>query len=412
MFSLFRLYGSIALRNSIRSIRRSALTVGAIAFGLFCLIIFQGLKEGLRNEMVSSTLSLDTGTLQIHARGYESNLTRLDGIPELERVTAALERSGLHHYSLRLKAPALILAGAGSASVIMAGIIPESEKTITFVSRKIVAGSYLGPKSREKRVILMGQRLAQSLGLGVGDKVKLMAQSSFSKPILTHFTIIGLYQTSLASFDRTHVYVPLKAAQGFLEAAGMISEVAVNSVEKESEHAAEKLSVLLPGGVYQIRSWQQLLPDLQQIIELNDATMDLLIMIVFAIVALGIANTMTTIIFERFREIGTLAALGTTPSGIVVLISLESLGLGCIAAILGGCAGLAACQYLHLYGIDLSAFISNNHYFAAGHQLRADLEAEDFFTALAITLGTALLSGLYPAWKAARLDPVKAIGHT
>jgi len=304
------------------------------------------------------------------------------------------------------------MAGAKSASVIMAGVSPESEKRVTFISRKIVEGRYLDSQRGPERPIVLGQCLAHSFGLRVGDRVELMAQSSSAKPTLAYFTITGLYQTSLASFDRAHIYVPLRVAQDFLEAPGMISEVAVNGDEKVSAQVIDSLKALLPEDLYQIRGWKEILPDLQQIIELNDATMNLLILIVFAIVALGIANTMTTIIFERFREIGTLAALGTTPTGIVALISLESLGLGCIAAVLGGVTGLVVCRYLHIYGIDLSAFISNNHYFAAGHRLRADLGVDDFFGALAITLGTALISGIYPALKAARMDPVKAISHT
>jgi len=409
--NLLRIHLIIALRNIIRSPRRSGLTIGAIAFGLFCLIVFQALKDGLHKEMVSSSLALDTGAVQIHAGGYESNLALTRNIPDLASVKAALARTSLSSYTMRIKAPALILAGVGSSSVLLTGIMPEREQRVSFIARRIVAGAYLKEKDLSSRDIIMGQALADSLGLAIGDQVNLMAQGAFAKPVLGRFTLKGVYRTSLTSFDRFHVYLPLTAAQNFLQAQGVISEIVIRTDENAARHYARTLAGLLPGPTYQVRSWQEVLPDLQQLIELNDATMNLLIIIVFAIVSLGIANTMTTVIFERFREIGTLAAMGATPAGIVGLIGLESLCLGAIAALIGGITGLAACHYFHIYGIDLSHFISDNHYFADGYLLRAELSISDLFGAVAITLGTALLAGIYPACKAAGLEPVKAITH-
>ncbi len=139
--------------------------------------------------------------------------------------------------------------------------------------------------------------------------------------------------------------------------------------------------------------------------------MRLLILIVFAIAALGIANTMTMITFERFRELGILAALGLRPGGIVLLIVLESLCLGLIAAALGSLLGIGVCSWLGRHGLDLTRFTSANQYFAAGHVIRAHLLPADLAAANLLTLATALLAGLYPAWKAARLDPVQAIRH-
>jgi ABC-type lipoprotein release transport system permease subunit len=140
--------------------------------------------------------------------------------------------------------------------------------------------------------------------------------------------------------------------------------------------------------------------------------MRLLILIVFFIVALGITNTMSMAIYERIRELGVLAAIGTTPTRIMGMVVIESCYLGIMASLIGSAAGILACAWLSRYGIDLSSFTSNNQYFASGHVLKAHLTAFDFFAANLTTLATALLAGLYPAWKGARLDPVTAMRHT
>jgi len=401
------LYARIGLRNIRRNVRRSLFTIVAISFGLFCLIVFQALKVGLHQEMVAGTLGLDAGTVQIHAAGFAANLALIQPIDEVEEVRAALAGGKLTHFSERIKSPALVLAGRKSSAIMLSGVLPEKEQTVTFIGSRVVAGSYLADGER----LLLGRTLAESLGVQPGDEVALMAQSLFGRPVTRKFVIGGLYQTDLPSFDRSHAYLPLPAAQHFLDAAAVVTEIALRTDPEQAPGLAAGLQQSLDDKTYQVRPWQQNVPDLVQLIALNEATMRLLIVIVFAIVAMGITNTMTTVIFERFREFGILNALGAGPAGIVSLVILESFFLGLLATGLGSLAGLAACLYLQRYGIDLTPFVSSNQYFAAGHVLRASLTPGDLLNSVLITLATALAAGIYPAWKAARMDPVKALLH-
>ena len=407
MKTLF-LYARIGLRNIRRNVRRSLFTIAAIAFGLFSLIVFQALKVGLHQEMVNSTLGLDAATIQVHAAGFEANMALLQPIAGIERVREAMTGLGLTNFAERIKSPALLLAGRQSSSIMLTGINPEEEKAVTFIARRIIRGSYLA----EADMVLLGSPLADSLGVGVGDEVILMAQGMPGRPATRKFVIGGLYQTDLPSFDRSHAYLPLPAARRFLGAEDAVTEIAVQADPEKASALAAGLQEKLGAGVYQVRSWQQTVPDLVQLIALNDATMRLLIVIVFVIVAMGISNTMTTVIFERFREFGIMHAIGAGPGGIVSLVIIESFFLGAVAIILGGLAGIAACLYLQQYGIDLGRFVSSNQYFAAGHVLRASMTAADLLNAVLITLATAIAAGIYPAWKAANMDPVKALLHT
>jgi len=91
------------------------------------------------------------------------------------------------------------------------------------------------------------------------------------------------------------------------------------------------------------------------------------------------------------------------------MIALESLFLGLVGAAAGSAAALGACAYLARYGVDLTSFTSANQYFATSHVVRARLLLPDLAAANAVTLLTAFAGGLYPAWKASRLNPVDAI---
>jgi ABC-type lipoprotein release transport system permease subunit len=397
----------IALRNVRRNIRRSLLTVFAIAFGLFCLIVFQALKDGLHREMVTSTVRLDAASLQMHAAGYEVNLTALKPLRDPREVERALAAAGVADFGRRLKAPALVLAGQRSSSVLLAGVEPEAEPRITFIAERIVSGSYLD----EAPGVVLGEVLAESLGVAVGDEVTLMVQGIFGRPVTGRFPVRGLYRTDLASFDRSQIFMPLAAVQTFLQAEEVVTEIAARTPLGAEVETAERLRRELPPELYQVRTWQQLAPDVVQLIELNDSTMHLLILIVFAIVALGITNTMSMAVFERFRELGVLTAIGMRPSRIVAMIVLESFFLGIVGSLTGSAIGVAVCVWLGRHGIDLTRLTSANQYFATSHVLRAYLLPANLLSALAVTLATALLAGLYPAWKAARLQPADAIRH-
>jgi ABC-type lipoprotein release transport system permease subunit len=400
------MYSRIGLRNIRRNGRRSMFTILAIGFGLFCLIVFQALKVGLHREMLHSTLNLDAGAIQVHASGYEPNLALIKPIEPMERIRSVLVEQGIVRSAERIKSPGLVLAGQRSSSVLLSGVVPDQERQVTFIAEKMQKGSYL----EEPNALLLGKALADSLQVSPGDKVTLMVQTMFGKAAARKFLVGGIYQTELSSFDQNHVYLNLAAAQDFLGAEGVVSEIALRLSLTEAAEEASLLQKRL-GSLFQVRSWEQNLPDLAQLIELNDTTMGLLVFIIFAIVAMGITNTMTTVIFERFSEFGTLAAIGTSPRGIVSLVVLESLFLGAFAACIGGLAGIATCFWLARHGLDLSRFISSNQYFSSGHVLRAFLLPEDFLFAVLVTLATSFVAGLYPAMKAGRLEPVEALVH-
>ena len=359
--------------------------------------------------MIDGALGLDNGTIQIHTANYEANVTHLQKISKTTTLLKTLAENGISQYSTRIKTPALILAGERSSSVMLSGIIPEQEKKITFIHQRMTQGHYL---TIDENSILMSQPLAKSLHLAVGDKTTLMLQNIYGQPVVKKITISGLYSTGLAAFDLSRLYIPLAILQEFLEVETGITEIAISVPAKTTKQITATLADQLSKKNYLISPWQDLAPDLVQLIELNNATFNLLVIIVFLIVTMGIANTMNSVIFERFHEFGTMAAIGCTPFNIISLVSLESFFLGVLGCLTGTLSALVVCQYLSHSGIDLSHFTSSNQYFVAGSVLKSIIQPKDVIIANLITLATALIAGLYPAIKASKLKPVDALNYT
>lgn len=396
----------LAFRNLARNRRRSLLTISAIAFALACLLIFDALKNGLHQKMIDTTTSTDIGSLQIHGQGYGANLISLTELPAPDEAANTLRAIGLSTFARRLKANGLILAGPKSAAIALHGIIPEEENRVTVINQCIVQGE--SPTSGNE--VMLGQGLSLDFGVTVGDELTIMAQDIFGTTVTRRFTITGIFQTGVTAFDQTHLFLPLASLQSFLDAPSMISEIALSLPNTDHTVQADSLRQRL-GSRYQVKTWEEIAPDVTQLIELNDSTMAILIAIVFLIVAMGIVNTMTTITFERFREFGTIAALGVTPAGIMGMVTAEAIALGIAGSLIGSIIGIACCLYLTSHGIDLTALTSANQYFSNNHVLKAAMDWQQVLTTNAFTMLTAILAGLPPAWTAARQNPAQALSH-
>lgn len=396
----------MALRNLRRNLRRSLLTVGAIAFGLSCLIVFVALKEGLHQEMVTSTIRLDVGSFQVHAAGYRPNRLGFMPLSDPIGVRTRLDALGLAT-AARLKVPALLIGPSGSATVLLSGVDAEIERGQTIIAERLEEGGYL-PSAES---LLIGADLAENLGVGVSMELTLMVRNLLGQPVSKRYQVGGIFRTDLASFNRSQIFLPINQVQALVGGQGLVSELAVMTASGDEQRRAAEVAGLLDPARYRVDSWQAIAADVGQLIELNDGTMNLLMLIIFFIVALGIANTMTMTVYERYREFGILAAIGLRPSAIVRLVASEALLLGFCGALLGSLVGGAACLYLGHYGIDLTALTSSNQYFATSHVLHAVLRPRDLLLANLVTLTTGLLAGLYPAWRASKLDPVEALRH-
>ena len=396
----------LAFRNLTRNRRRSLLTIAAIAFALVCLLVFNALKEGLHQTMISTAIATDVGAIQIHAEGFTANLVSLTPLPDPGKASTTLTTMGLRNFARRLKGNGLILAGPKSAAVLLHGVTDAEERRVTVVHERMVAGKPPeGPKE-----IMLGESLARGLGLMVNEPITIMAQDLLGAPVTRRFTVSGIFRTGVVAFDQGHLFMTLSGLQSFLDATGMISEIAISTPLPGHAAKADLLCRRLGHG-YQVKTWEEVLPDVTQLIALNETTMAILIGIVFLMVAMGIVNTMTTITFERFREFGTIAALGGTPASIMGLVTAEALALGLTASLVGSTVGLGLCLYLARHGIDLTTLTSNNQYFSNNHILKAVLNWREVLATNGITLLSSLVAGLYPAWVAGRQNPAQALTH-
>jgi len=405
MFKLWR----IAIRDLGRNKRRSALTLIAVMMGLALVIALHSFEMGAIQGSIDDNIRIQTGHVQVRGGSYEEDKVSLkweDLLEEPQGLAAQAQALA----EVRAAAPVLWAGGIlgtveESVGVRVFGIDPLSEMEAPF-REGLVAGEFLAPDDRSG--LLISQRLANNLELAVGDDVSLLVNTSGEQPDEATFTIRGLYDTGFPAFDEATVFLPLAKAQAFTQVGDRAS--AVVALLHDREHADVVASALRAPGL-ELLTWR----DLNQLmVEGMNQAMGFLYMIyliVLAIIAVVVANTLLMSVFERTREMGILAALGMKGRQIMAMFLIESATLGAIGVILGVLLGSLGVYYLATEGIylgDMAADAASVD-IAYGETMYARFQWADTAVLSAVCWIIMLLASLYPAWFATRREPIDAL---
>ncbi len=405
----------IAYRDLGRNKRRSVLTLAAVALGMGLLVVMSGLIKGAVDGSVENAIRLQTGHLQVRAASYneeEVSLEWKDLLADPEGLAAQIRAmAGVRLATPVLWANGMLTAGDESAGTQVFGIDPVS-RVYTPIREALVAGAFLEPDDRNG--LLMGQRLAKSLGLSVGDRISLVVSTADQQPDEALFTIRGLYTTGVASYDETRVFLPLSKAQAFTRTEGHASAV-VALLDRRDDADAIAAALRAPARQAQelhILTWRELNQVLLQAMDASAVFLGMMNLVVLAVVAIVIANTLLMAVFERTREMGILAALGMKGRQILAMFLLEAGTLGLAGIALGLILGGLGIAYLATVGLPIgeaAAAGEASNMITYGNILYARFSLPDTVSLSIAELIITLLAALYPAWFAARLEPIEAL---
>jgi ABC-type lipoprotein release transport system permease subunit len=276
------------------------------------------------------------------------------------------------------------------------------------MDQSVVPGHWLRPGLG--RDLVLGATLVGNIGAAVGDRVVLTAQRLNGEMASEVFYLRGVLSTGSPQIDRTIALVNIFEMQEWLQLGQAVTDVVVRAEEHDASAAVQgRLAAGLDGADFEVMGWQDLDPMVSQWLRFSDAYGLVLILIVVALVLVEVLNTMLMALHERTRELGIMAALGTRGIQLFGMVLLEGLVLIFAGSLLGYLAGALAVSYLAVDGIDLSRYANAFEFFYMSPVIRPLLTLESASRILGTTLVAALLAGLYPAWKAARVVPQDAL---
>ena len=398
----------IAYRDLIRNRRRTILTLFAVALGMMILIMMSGLIAGLVAGSLRDNIRLNTGHLQLRDDSYEIeklSLLSRDLLQDSDGLVAQAEALS----EVQSAAPVLWSSGVlstvrESAGLAVTGIDPADDFHAP-VRDGIVAGEYITADDRGQ--ILIGKRLADDMDITVGQRVSLAMGGADGQVDEGIFTVAGLFNTGIINYDQNTVIMPLAQAQAFSNSGSRASSIIVmlNDVEDTAKVAA---ALEAPG--IQVLTWEDLNGLLLTLMETAGAFYYVLYIIVILVVAVLIANTLLMSVFERTRELGILASLGMKGRQIMLMVLFEAVILALLGVAAGLVLGAGVVAYLAEVGIEFSSdAMGAVEGMALGTKMYPAFDAGDAITLSLLMFFIVSLVSIYPAWYAARMEPVKAL---
>jgi ABC-type lipoprotein release transport system permease subunit len=404
------LLAALAWRNLWRNPRRTLVMLTAIVMGVWAMIFMNALMRGMTDQMVRNGLNTLPGEAQLQHPAYQRDSSVANSIaPAGPELLGWLRASNdISAWTSRVRVPAVIASERDTRGVLLLGVDPEGETAVGALPGEIISGRYLnGP---DDRGVVIGRRLAERLETRVGKRVVLTAQDPDNELVERGVRVLGIYSARLQASEEAYVYTGLTAAQSLLHLDDRISQIAVTGEDyRRVDQWFPGLAVAAGDSVVAI-PWTELDSFLGTMLKVQDGFALVFILVVFSVLSFGLVNTLVMAVFERMREIGLMQALGMAPRLIIGQIMLESLLLLSIGLALG--SALAAVTILALSdGIDLSGVAQGMEMMTMGSVLYPALYPIDVLMSAAVVLGLGLLASLFPAWRAARLDPVRALAQ-
>jgi ABC-type lipoprotein release transport system permease subunit len=409
----------MAWRNVWRNWRRTMIAVIAIILGLTLMLLMDGIIVGSISASFGNFIKLQGGNVQAHAPGYRERAKRLPLYPLADAnavVQAAKAQPQVIAASRRINTGGMVSSPEGTYPVVISGIEPEEEAPVGLVTEKIAQGRYL--TSTDADILLIGQALAESLDVTVGDRVTLVGRATHEQMRRRTMTVIGIYSLGLEAIEKRMVYVSLAEAQSLFDLRDQATEVVISLQHVGQEPqvvAALQATLSAPpagGPSYEVDSWETLNPEMRQTEERHKQTLGMIGLVVLLVAGVGILNLMLMAVFERTREIGLLAAMGLKRWEIMLLFLLEGVLIGLVGALAGCTIGGLIVAYLGQVGFEwnisseateIVALLGGRVYPRVG----IDVILQRGLTVAII----AALASLYPAWQASKREPAEALHY-
>jgi ABC-type lipoprotein release transport system permease subunit len=421
----------LALRNLLRNRWRSALTLAAVAVAVGLMVFSLGMYGGWIEEMVRGTTAMETGQIQVHTAAYVEHARVYESFPADSLLLGRLRTtSGVTAVSPRVRAFGLIGNEERSQVARIVGVVPGLEDAATPIRDAVVAGRWLSPAPAGRpapREVVLGQALARQLRVAPGDELVVFLEAADGSLGNDLLQVTGVVRTGNMELDRLGAYLHLADAQEITALSGEIHEVMLRTADLDAARAvAESVAVAIGARVgapaegepadpaaLVVRPWQEIVPWLNEMIVLFERSYAFMYLLIYLVAAIGILNTARMSALERRREFAVMLAIGMRPLRMFRTVVVETVVLGLVGAVIGATLGFFLNWYYATAGFDMSVFTDQAAFSFMGaafsERIYFVLTPMSVLQPVVVMLAVAALSGLWPAFRAARIVPAPTI---
>jgi lipoprotein-releasing system permease protein len=379
-----------------------------IALGVATLIIVMSVMNGFRQELIGRILGIN-GHMNIYSRlgpmdDYDYQSSQLRMVPNVTQALPTIEGQALITYN-------------GSATgVIVRGLSADSFKGKSLLYNAVPRDERVNFKESN---ILIGEALAERLNLHIGDTLQLISpkpkQSPFgSMPRSKNFTIGGIFDVGMFEYNNSFIFMPLEAAQLFFQMPARVSFVEVMTTDPQTTLDTIPLIERKLGQDYKAVDWRQNNVNFFSALQVERNVMFLILTLIILIAAFNIISSLIMLVKDKAHDIAILRTMGASKMAILRIFLLTGSSIGAFGTLAGFLIGVLFVKNIALIqkGVE---YLSGKSVFPAEiyflSRVPAQMEWHEVLSIVAMAFGLSFAATLYPAWRAARLDPVEALRH-
>ena len=401
----------IAWRNIYRNKKRSLITITSIFGALFLIILMRALQFGFYDKLIETVVESYAGYVEVHADGFWDN-QNLDNSMEVNQslINDIKSVEGVENIVQRLQTFSLISMGEKTKGGVINGINISEEQKITDWSKKMVSGSFdIGDDE-----IIIGKGIAEYFDIKEDDTLILYGQGYRGMMAAGKYPVKGIIDLKNPDLNKLGIFMTIESARNYVSSEEISTHIII---DKEKYYKEENIVVDLSNVLskdYEIMSWKETLPEIEQTITADNAGGVIMAFILYIIVVFGMFGTVLMMTEERKYEFGVLISIGMSRIRLFGIVLIETVILSMIGVVLAILITYPICYYYYLNPIDMADLMGEG----------ADLMMEEMgfspiapmsiewdipLTPALVIFISSLLISIYPAIKISKLNPVKSM---
>ncbi len=386
----------------------TGVTLGVAAL-IATLAVMSGFEENLREKILGTNAHVViVDRAQQPIQGYEELVKTAAGLPHVVAAAPFIFNQ------------VLLTAGSNVSGVVLRGIDPATEGSVTDLERNLIDGRLADlatafppppdkPELSPRFGIIIGKELALRLGVFTGDTLNVVSPQGTMGPFgmvpkLRPYQVVGIFDSGMYDYDSSYAYISLTQAQDFFQLGPAVSgiEIKVDEIFRASDVARAAEAAL--GGQYWVRDWRDMNRNLFSALKLEKIIMFIILVLIILVAAFNIIGTLTMIVIEKSREIAILKAMGATRRAVMGIFMLDGLIIGGVGVVIGIPLG-----YLVCWAIETFYTLPADVYYIS--HIPVKIYAFDVIVVAGSALLITFLATVYPSWQAGRLAPVEALRY-
>lgn len=381
-----------------------------IALGVAALIVVLSVMNGFGKELRERTLGM---TAHATITGQDGTLSDWPAIQ--------IKASG--HPSVIGSAPftqneAMLSNRNRVSGAIIRGVLPEQEPNVSEIADKMVSGKLTDLKPGGFGIIL-GRELANAMGVFEGEKITLITPQANVTPVgvmprLRRFTVVGVFEAGMHQFDRSMAFIHMQDAQKLFSLGDRVEGV---RLKLDDMFSAYKVTYELEQSIgedYWVRDWTKMHSNLFKALKTEKVVMFIILLLIVAVAAFNIISTLVMTVNDKQADIAILRTIGMTPNSLMWVFIVQGVVIGLVGTLLGVAIGVPVALNVNeivgfFEGLMNTEFLPADVYYIT--ELKSDLRLSDILTYTASAFGLSVLATIYPAYRAAKIQPADALRY-